>query len=447
MSPGSRSCSGATVIGNYVGPNPAGTAALPNSIQGILLQGGTATIGGPGSGEGNVVSGNSGNGVRLLNPSAGTTVRGNRIGVGPVTADMGNGGSGVEIFGADDVTIGGVAANEGNEIAYNALGIRVEFTLSGGTGNAIRQNSIHDNDGLGIDLGGDGVTPNDVSVPVDGDSGANDLLNFPGIDSATFSESTLSVDGHLDVTGAIDPPVPQYTIELFASPTCDSSLHGEGATYLGSVTVSPDGGNYPWSFGLGSTSLVGVGDVVTATTTDASGNTSEFSDCLTVSPGGDLPPTVSLTEPLAGALLRGTGTVSADATDDVGVESVEFVYSAGGPDVSIATDTTAPYSASFDSTTVATRCARCHDLRESHRHVRHDDYVDRPCGHRRQPAEPGRLRDEPRRQLGDLHHRPVGKRREQADEQRSHRHPPVALVDGSLITWQRGSEIWLMKSG
>ena len=89
--------------------------------------------------------------------------------------------------------VGGTALGAGNTIANNAsLGIRVAPTA--GT-NAILGNAIYANSGLGIDLADDGVTTNDVG---DGDSGPNDLLNFPVITSATASGPTVTVDFDLD---------------------------------------------------------------------------------------------------------------------------------------------------------------------------------------------------------------------------------------------------------
>ena len=60
-----------------------------------------------------------------------------------------------------------------NTIAFN-LGAGVEVLAS--NGNRIRVNSIFANTGLAIDLGGDGVTPND---PDDSDDGPDGLQNFP----------------------------------------------------------------------------------------------------------------------------------------------------------------------------------------------------------------------------------------------------------------------------
>jgi uncharacterized protein DUF4082/Big-like domain-containing protein len=66
------------------------------------------------------------------------------------------------------------------------------------------------------------------------------------------------------------------------------------------------------------------------------------------SPSDTTPPTVTLTSPTAGATVSGTTTLSATASDDVGVTSVQFKVD--GADVGSAV-TTAPYSASWDTTT------------------------------------------------------------------------------------------------
>ena len=64
--------------------------------------------------------------------------------------------------------------------------------------------------------------------------------------------------------------------------------------------------------------------------------------------GGDTtPPTTSITAPLAGATVSGTTTVTASASDNVGVTKVEF-YLDGALQ---STDTTSPYSWSWNTTT------------------------------------------------------------------------------------------------
>lgn len=140
-----------------------------------------------------------------------------------------------------------------------------------GNGNAILSNSIFSIAGLGIDLvppvvTPPGVTPND---PGDDDTGPNDLMNFPVLTSA------LATSGRLLVRGTIDTPNPEtVTIEFFANsvptPGGDPSGHGEGAVFLGRASPNPVGGI------TATLPVVEPGTLITATATDAAGNTSEF---------------------------------------------------------------------------------------------------------------------------------------------------------------------------
>src|SRR5688572_7093072 len=61
------------------------------------------------------------------------------------------------------------------------------------------------------------------------------------------------------------------------------------------------------------------------------------------------PPSVSVTSPSAGATVTGSGTVSASASDNVGVTRVTWFVDG----MQVASDTTAPWSQSWDSTTVS----------------------------------------------------------------------------------------------
>lgn len=257
----------ATIMGNFVGTDVTGTSAIPNVNFGVLITAGASgAVGGPNPGEGNVVSGNGTHGVYLSN-TTGVPVQGNLIGTDSTgTFAMGNTGRGVNIELGNDNLIGGSGPGEANVIAYNGQqGVAV---VSGGGNNRILGNSIHSNSGLGIDLEGDGVTSNDVG---DGDAGSNDLQNFPLFTSST-SNST-NVQGTLASASST-----QYTLEFFWNTSCDPSGNGEGETYLGSVVVMTDSSGvaaFDTTFAL----TVPVGDYVTATATDETGNTSEFSLC------------------------------------------------------------------------------------------------------------------------------------------------------------------------
>ena len=138
-------------------------------------------------------------------------------------------------------------------------------TINNGTGNDIRANAIANNGGLGIDLENNGVTANDLG---DGDGGGNGRQNFP-----VLAEASGGVTGTLNST-----PGTTFRIELFANTACDASGNGEGATFLGATAVATDG--------AGNATIplfaAAAGQVVTATATDSSNNTSEFSTCVQV---------------------------------------------------------------------------------------------------------------------------------------------------------------------
>ena len=87
------------VQGNFIGTNSAGTAAIPNAALGVIIFGPGNTIGGTAAGAGNVISGNSGEGISIGSSLAiGNIVQGNLIGTDASgTADLGNAGRGVRL--------------------------------------------------------------------------------------------------------------------------------------------------------------------------------------------------------------------------------------------------------------------------------------------------------------------------------------------------------------
>jgi hypothetical protein len=96
-----------------------------------------------------------------------------------------------------------------------------------------------------------------------------------------------------------------------------------------------------------STSTTSGAHTIFAVATDTAGNTrTSTAVSVTVDNTG---PTVSMSAPANGALVTGTLTVSATATDNVGVAKVEFYRD---NDVLLTTDTSSPFSSSWNSTTV-----------------------------------------------------------------------------------------------
>ncbi|HPQ67343.1 MAG TPA: right-handed parallel beta-helix repeat-containing protein, partial [bacterium] len=164
-----------TFQGNYLGTDVTGTHAIANAWSGICLSESSDhnVIGGAAEGEGNLISGNDIYGVDIQS-SRDITVEGNLIGTDATgLGALGNGYSGISVsHSAYDTTIGG-DVGAGNTIAHNGY---TGITVTGHNGNAMLANSIFSNPELGIDLNGDGRTPND---PDDPDTGPNRLQNFP----------------------------------------------------------------------------------------------------------------------------------------------------------------------------------------------------------------------------------------------------------------------------
>ena len=282
---------GNELVDNLIGTDATGTLVLGNSGAGVEVIAANNFIGQPGTFDGNVIAANFGAGVRLT--GSGNTVAGNAIGTNfSGTIDLGNRGAGVYVDGSDNL-IGG------NTIAFNGTALSsTGVDVIGGTGNQISTNNIYSNHGLGIDLGVDGVTPNDSG---DSDMGPNGLLNFPLLESATVEDGNLVVSGFAR---------PGSEIEFFMADP-DPTGFGEGRTYLGTRTegstddsdaatgsYGPDQVNgldqgtdttNRFSFTIplaGLPATVAIGDVLTATATDAGGNTSEFSGNVTLTTTG-----------------------------------------------------------------------------------------------------------------------------------------------------------------
>ena len=266
---------GAVVQGNLIGVTANGSAKLPNAGNGILVSVAVGnTIGGTTAGTRNVIAGNGDNGIEI--EGDGTTlnqVLGNYIGTNSAGANLGNTGHGVYVNNVPGNTVGGTVAGSGNVIAFNGGdGVYVEGQNGYQTG--IHLNSIHSNGGLGIDLGTNGVTANDNC---DADQGPNMMQNVPAITSAGSGGGSITIQGSLNsVEGGT------YRIEFFSNVACDPSNCGEGQTYLGFTTVTLDSGCQK-TFTANLPVTVAVGAFISATATDESNNTSEFSACRVVS--------------------------------------------------------------------------------------------------------------------------------------------------------------------
>jgi trimeric autotransporter adhesin len=239
---------------------------ITGNLDGIEIDddGESVLIGGVTPADRNIISGNLGHGIRFDGSSA-HRVLGNWIGTDRTgTGSFGNQGWGMVIQFVSGSQIGGTNTGEGNVIAFNHSGGVHVLSYD----NSIRGNRIFSNGGLGIDLHiPPGVSTND---PGDADIGANQLQNFPIITNAILGATTTTIQGRLNSQS--NTP---YALDFYGNTEGDVSGHGEGEFYLGSASVTTDG-NGNAGFGVTFSGAL-QGFYLTATATDPSGNTSEFS--------------------------------------------------------------------------------------------------------------------------------------------------------------------------
>jgi hypothetical protein len=274
-------CLGARLAANHIGADASGTRAAPNGV-GVHVTAGydgghVNQIGTAAPADRNVISGNRthgllvGRGVDAAGRDPGyNRVAGNYIGTAADgAAPLGNGGDGVRI--AD-----GAAAAVGFDPLYTVTGTENVIAHNGGSGVAVLGaagpnfaglNSIHSNGGLGIDLGADGVTPND---PLDADAGPNGLTNYPEL---TFAQSGFN---GLQVRGTIRArPNTRYHLTFFASPAADPSGFGEGRDFVATSGTPFTDDNGLASFSVNQTSSQFpdlAGQFLTATASAVSNN-------------------------------------------------------------------------------------------------------------------------------------------------------------------------------
>jgi titin len=260
------------ILSNRIGVGQSG-AKLANGSYGVHLKSSFATVGRPD--EGNIVGGNGQDGI-FIESGAGNVIAGNYIGTNTgLAANQGNGMFGIHHAGGKDNTVGGSDPGAANHIFFNvADGVYV--SSSDPDGLTISRNAIHQNGGLGIDLGQDGVTPNDAGDP---DTGANLLQNYPILTAVTTNGGATQFAGTLNSL-----PNRSFRVEFFLAGGCDSSGYGEGRGYIGFAEITTDGaGNAPLAVVL--PTGVSFGAATVATATDSAGNTSEFSQCRIAAAG------------------------------------------------------------------------------------------------------------------------------------------------------------------
>ncbi len=307
-----------TVQGNYIGYTANGLAAIANgdattssvSLQNNVQFGGTTT-----AARNYLTSGGLSNGIGIFggtpfggSSTGGNVVQGNCIGTNincVVQAGFETRAGVILAFDTFNNVIGGTDIGSGNVIAGNYEGV-ISLSISGAgfypLNNSIIGNNIYEStggaiistlvgEGIGIDLldnpTGDFTNFSNVGVNAidvgDADTGSNDYLNYPAIDSTSARAGELDVQFDLDVDGTAPNG---YRVEFFANTTGDASGNGEGQIYLGSHNVAGDVTDEIATITI-SPGVITTGQYdITATaterdnSTDGFGATSEFSAFL-----------------------------------------------------------------------------------------------------------------------------------------------------------------------
>jgi uncharacterized repeat protein (TIGR01451 family) len=354
------------IQGNLIGTNAAGTASVQNQW-GIHLSGSNhVTIGGTTAGARNVVSGNQRFGVSLEDFGVGNRIEGNFIGTDVAgTGPLGNAVDGIFInynFSgrpSGDTLIGGPDPGAGNIIAFNGIqgvdirnstmpnqadgtieantihsnvlnGILIATLSASDPHYRITRNSIYSNGSLGIDLGDDGVTPNDSR----GHAGPNNYQDFPVLTTVAASAAATDVSGSVH-----GPPNSQIRIEFFANAEPDPGKVGQGEIFLGTKMVATDASGNATFDHVSLPSLPPGRTLVTATATDGAGNTSEFST------------TVQSTPSQTKADLSVTATATPSPVDPGGTVTYSITVTNHGPDAAANANlaTAVPSATTFQS--------------------------------------------------------------------------------------------------
>ena len=240
---------------------------MPNDT-GIRIQPtGSATVGGAAAAEGNLIAGSATYGVLVM--ANDQVVRGNTFGL-----DAAGTGRIPNVFPlfitASGTQVGGTAAGQGNSFEGNIAGA---VYIAAGRRNRVLGNTMRNNGGPAIYF--EGVGPGFPSYPEndpgDSDTGVNDVQNAPVLTSVTTGSAVGTLDSE---------PSESYRIEVFANAHCEVEGRGEGQRRVGSLTVATSAAGIA-AFSIPLSGVAGD-ETLTATATDAEGNTSTFSPCADV---------------------------------------------------------------------------------------------------------------------------------------------------------------------
>ncbi|MEM8907344.1 MAG: right-handed parallel beta-helix repeat-containing protein, partial [Bacteroidota bacterium] len=227
---------GNIIKGNYIGVDNTGAAALPNDLNGIIIQANTNVVGTPTAG--NVISGNGGDGVDIGGTATGNSIQNNLIGLNANgDAAIPNTDCGIALFtNVTNTQIGGKNANEGNVISGNADdGMCIQGATTTIEGNKIGTNQAgtavlgNTNHGIIISVGDNHI--------IGSAAGGRNLISGNGrngifIQGASINNIIQNNFIGTDINGTMDLGNAENGIRLFGN---SSDAQIGGATGLGNL--------------------------------------------------------------------------------------------------------------------------------------------------------------------------------------------------------------------
>lgn len=311
---------------NKIGVDSTGLSAIPNG-QGIAIIADTAGTGFPATGNviggiglGNIISGNTNQGILLSNDALSTVIQGNLIGINASEAALPN-GSGIQLIGSlgSPVTnnvIGGSGSGEGNVVSKNmAEGIGI---YANSTNNTIQGNFIGTDASATVNLGngthGIIIFSNDPALPANSNliggtsSGQGNIIKFNAIDGVlvdggsvsaavlnsmlensiflnngngivlqntgnndqmppTITNATLCGSGNAITISGNAPALPaasNFRLEFFENDINRNPIT-EGQNFIGAIDSIPSGAAFTQTF---STASITTADFISATATN-----------------------------------------------------------------------------------------------------------------------------------------------------------------------------------
>lgn len=280
------------VLGNYIGTDPSGARDLGNSGAGVVITGESLNnvIGGSGTGATNIISGNDGSGI-VIGGNSEVVASGNQaLGNWIGVNAAGTGGLPNSL---DGVT---VLTNVTNTTIGGAAESGNRIAFNGRAGVALTQTGARPITGIRIQgnqiyangaLGLDVSRSNAPDGVTANDAGDGDAGPNNLQNFPTLTAVNADGAGTVIVGTLNSAANAVFTLQFFSNPACDSSGNGEGQSFLGQTTVTTDAAG---NAAFNTVLPVGApaGSFVTATATDSANNTSEFSPCRNLG-GGSLP--------------------------------------------------------------------------------------------------------------------------------------------------------------